>query len=236
METDTIPRVIARPMTNATAPPRQEMAGTRLPEKTGTQRVPMMGKMPQKQSLFDMSSAKVQAPWGAKNVVLLGRPSPLGEEGAPMTREALSSQTRALSQASPASTNPIYPEIDKILERQAAAKPLSQGEAQAFSTALSAALARVTAPENKNQSCVGGLGADVVSTATALSVRLSQTAPSMASTDTFSISDPEMQAAELVLECSGSLQPATTTSPWPWVFGGAVLLGVIVFIATRNSK
>jgi hypothetical protein len=220
------PRVMAQPVRRqqyqpAPAPSFSRAAADPGLALAGAPRVPASSRFAQKQSLFDNRNSE-SSPWGTSAVPLLGARSPLGEAqlsspapAAPATRSMI------LAQSAPATTS--YPEIDKILERQAATRPFSQGEAQALLESVQSSLTRVSAPENAGDACIKALPPEALTSATTLKNRLMQSIGTMKSGDTFQATDQEMAGLEKVLECSSGLS-AKPSSILPTI-GAIVVLG-----------
>jgi len=224
------PAPAPRPAPRPVQPPASRFApamnggGEPIPTMSSA-RVPSSSRLAQKQSMFDGGRENF-APWGAKSLRLMGGPSPLESNGNP---EPAPSGVRVLAQAAPGpapvSTTNSYPEIDKVLERQASNRPFSQGEATALLQAVQSAVTRVTAPENADDACIKSLSPADLSNATTLQNRLTQTVPTMKPTDTFQATDPEMAGIEKVLECSSQL---SSKSSILGTIGAIVILGVAI--------
>lgn len=217
------PKVIARPARR----PVSDDPGLSM---AGAQRVPAASKLSLKQSLFDGSQSQ-STPWGRSAVRLLGAPSPLGE-----TQEAaVPAPSRSMVLAQPA-VPASYPEIDRILERQASTKPLSQGEAQALQESLEKSLARVSAPENRGDACVRTLPPEALTSATTLKNRLSQTIPTMRSGDVFEATGQELAGVEKVLECSVGLTGKSTgaSTIGAWILLAGAVAGLVYLLAKKK--
>jgi len=227
------PRPAPRPVQPSASrfAPAMNGGGEPIPTMSSA-RVPQSSRLSQKQSMFDGGRENF-APWGAKPLRLMGNGSPLDGNGSPeavpsRTRMAQAAPTAQASPAQPPAPAPVsstnsYPEVDKILERQASNRPFSQGEATALLQAVQSAVTRVTAPENANDPCIKSLAPADLSNATTLQNRLAQTVPTMKATDTFQATDSEMSGIEKVLECSSQL--ASQSSPWGTI-GAIVVLGL----------
>lgn len=223
-EPEARPRVMAQSVRRSASPASSLAADPGL-SMAGAQRVPFTSKLSQKQSLFDSRSSE-SAPWGASAVRLLG---------APAAREDAPARSRSIVLAQP--VPPSYPEVDKILERQASIKPFSQGEAQALFTSLESALARISAPENRTDACVAALGPEALTSATTLKSRLSQMIQVMKPGDAFEATGQELTGVEQVLECAGRLTAKPSSfNIGAWLLLGGAVAGVIYLLTKSTGK
>lgn len=221
---ESYPKVMAQAVRKS-AVPAPEDAGLAL---SGAQRVPASSKFAQKQSLFDSRGSEA-SPWGTSAVRLMGSPSPVdaAPRPAPKFQRAV-----VLAQAAPA----LYPELDRILERQASTKPFTHGEAQALLGSIENALARVSAPENKSDACITALAPEALTSAATLKNRLSQAVASMKTGDVFEATGQELSGAEKVLECATGLsgKSPSALNIGAWIILTGAVAGLIYILVKKK--